>query len=534
MDSYVECEICGGLFDLDGSSGSSIRQCQKCFNSIPVGLSGLRSYDNNICKKTPSCLCSECLSKYSSSSLFPSNNDAIFDGYGWLSASERKYSCHINNPKDFDLYCLSLKICEVSCTLMPNSLNDFLLILKGSSRQIQDTINAITSVYGNVVKECTGSEIAPSSRDDLLDFLPSYASSSTNAGSRFAFASDISDFSMNLEFPSIFSSNEGESQSIASYVDSVFGSSQFETSLLSMSPTVDATPSNLFHPINTSNSLQNQESSTHPCEKEAQDRAYADVHYDDMSSSSSSEVDNSVIMVQKMECPADRVKLIIGSKGSVIKKIMQLSKTMINVQEIASSEGVHVVEIKGTLLTTNNAKQLIQRVIDQGPSFLEISENMSPSRSNSVTPASPDRTLEGSSILTSYYFCPSDKVSIVIGSKGVIIKEISKRSNAQISIAEETKSSDDGVDGEPQRKIEIKGSSAEIDSAKALILAVVQHGPGALFSQSMTSNQEQSSLYAGQIAKITHEIPCPKEKVVIIFFIIFFTRTIALTFLSFS
>jgi hypothetical protein len=111
-------------------------------------------------------------------------------------------------------------------------------------------------------------------------------------------------------------------------------------------------------------------------------------------------------------------------------------------------------------------------------------------------------------VIISEIYCPTERVSIIIGTKGVIINEISKRSNTIISIDEDPDKSiatlgarlagGSGSDPvvtklppkSPLRRIEIRGTVEGIEVAKYLINGVVTSGPS--FLQSLASSLENS------------------------------------------
>jgi len=238
------------------------------------------------------------------------------------------------------------------------------------------------------------------------------------------------------------------------------------------------------------------------------------------------------IDVIRIECHVDKVKSLIGLKGIVIKTIMRKTRTTITVDQQFDDQN-RSIEIKGKSENVQSAIILVQGVLDNGPSYIDT-YSQSPIKSTEIGRyRSEDSDIDSplvkgksiSDVLVYEFYCPSDKISIVIGAKGVIIKEISKRSNAQISIAEESKPYHaiptnayviDISDNKPNslRRIELRGQNNEIELAKALILSVVHDGPNALYS--ISKNELSESLLRSSsviTSKITTEVPCPKEKV---------------------
>lgn len=284
-------------------------------------------------------------------------------------------------------------------------------------------------------------------------------------------------------------------------------------------------------------------------------------------------------MVFAMDIPAEKVKVVSGAKGILLKFVQKRSKTSISFDSETKLENnvPRRAEIKGTPANIAIARAMIQGIIENGPSSIDdfseklIMQTQASGQSNdggmrsgsprgSTTgplsgPGGGDRggmfgennrgggmgrdggernkgmgggRPENSSETTVAIRCPADKISIVIGAKGVIINEISRRSNAQISIDEDPRNSiaetakallgdfAGGGNNEPEdtsifdlRRIEIRGTPEEIEIAKTLIESVVASGPNVLYSN---DNNQGEGLRPPQ-SKKSVEIACPKDKV---------------------
>lgn len=238
-------------------------------------------------------------------------------------------------------------------------------------------------------------------------------------------------------------------------------------------------------------------------------------------------------IVSYMDCPHDKVKLVIGAKGVIIKNIMKRSKTTIIIDEKFPEGHPRKVEIRGKADHILVAKQLIACVIEHGPTILDEDKAGATASiegraksgtllSSATKSRSPDQV--GGEIVS--ILCPADKISIVIGAKGVIINEISRRSNAQISIDEdprnsiaetakallsETINSSDSNELSDLRRIEIRGSLEEIEVAKGLIESVVANGPNVLYAADATKASDELKIPTA--VKKSLEIACPKDKV---------------------
>lgn len=227
-----------------------------------------------------------------------------------------------------------------------------------------------------------------------------------------------------------------------------------------------------------------------------------------------------------LDCPQEKVKLVIGAKGVVIKSIMRRTKTVIVIDEKFPEGHPRKVEIKGKAENIRQAQQMIQSVIDSGPTSIDEFGELQ-SRGTPLGEFDTKKGLDNPGEKIVAIRCPAEKISIVIGAKGVIINEISRRSNTQISIDEDPRNSIaasaqfllGGNESPPEsdmasnfslRRIEIRGLPADIEIAKGLIEAVVTSGPNVLYSADIGKNGVD---IPKPLAKKSIEIPCPKEKV---------------------
>ena len=230
-----------------------------------------------------------------------------------------------------------------------------------------------------------------------------------------------------------------------------------------------------------------------------------------------------------LDCPQEKVKLVIGAKGVVIKSIMRRTKTVIVIDEKFPDGHPRKVEIKGKAENIRLAQQMIQSVIDSGPTSIDDYGELQGRVPNHITGEFDSKKgleIPGEKIVA--IRCPAEKISIVIGAKGVIINEISRRSNTQISIDEDPRNSiaasaqfllggnevpspeSDMSSNFSLRRIEIRGLPADIEVAKGLIEAVVTSGPNVLYSAEIGKNGVE---LPKPLTKKSIEIPCPKEKV---------------------
>ena len=167
-----------------------------------------------------------------------------------------------------------------------------------------------------------------------------------------------------------------------------------------------------------------------------------------------------------MECPQDKVSSVIGARGTVINDIMRRTgcKVIIN-QDVVEGEPA-IVEMKGHQPQLDEVKMLINKVIDDGPQSISLS----PLLGLSTGPFA-------NQIVTDVIKIPKYKVGVAIGTKGVIVQEIMKRTNCKVVIDQ------DVPDGQPCR-VHFSGLPDQVQFAKALMSSVIKSGPSALKSSS--------------------------------------------------
>lgn len=244
--------------------------------------------------------------------------------------------------------------------------------------------------------------------------------------------------------------------------------------------------------------------------------------------------DDSGDVTMVLDIHSEILKLLTGNRGIVIKTITR--KTKANISIIDSDSNVtQRVEFSGKQDAVKHAMTLVEGVIQFGVEYLD--NNMAAAHtshdkvelekdSNSRSQAKNKTAIDDSSYSVAEMFCPTEKISVIIGAKGVIIKEISRRSNAQISISEESKTFSlqnnvyvphkGDTDCVLWRRIELRGNHSEIELAKNLITSIVEGGPNAIYTSSRVdgNNFNESLMKSVPVGvKITTEIPCPKDKV---------------------
>jgi rRNA processing protein Krr1/Pno1 len=181
--------------------------------------------------------------------------------------------------------------------------------------------------------------------------------------------------------------------------------------------------------------------------------------------------------VHRVEFPEEKIGLMIGSKGSMVKQIMNISgaKILISEKRSDTNPNCRVVEIKGDTESIGIAKTLLDSLTHLEPHFQAVA-NKSPNQQQ------PAHCMEMQ--------LPADKVGLLIGSKGSVIKEIMTQSGAKISINAD-------YTNESSRIVLIRGGRDEIVKAHSILVDVLQNGYVNLFAAS-NSNLPQRDHAFGQ------------------------------------
>jgi polyribonucleotide nucleotidyltransferase len=158
----------------------------------------------------------------------------------------------------------------------------------------------------------------------------------------------------------------------------------------------------------------------------------------------------------EMDVPKEKVAQIIGHKGSVIQEIMSRSGCRVVINQDVPEGEPNKALFTGNSSQIRTAKSLIQAVIEYGPGGLH------------------KLGIPGNeTIVSDTMECPQDKVGTVIGSKGVVVSEIMKRTNCKIVINQ------DVPDGSPAI-VNITGPEDRILDVKECISKVIESGPQAV------------------------------------------------------
>jgi len=242
-----------------------------------------------------------------------------------------------------------------------------------------------------------------------------------------------------------------------------------------------------------------------------------------------SPVSNSSLPVNQMVelelwVPIDRVGLIIGLKGNVVKNMQESTRTVITVhnEEIDHEKGAKLVTISGQEGSTRRAQQMIQDVV-QRPLHLSnmrpgrnaapqknqgtgksVATGGLPSRAGgdsvnrraSVDADTADAEAENSKVIS----VPNSCVGIIIGKGGETIHDLQNRSGAHIKVTPDRNATKNASD----RTIWLTGSASSILAAEKLVMNIVNDNA---HRTKPFGTDSQSTLRADQTKK-----PAKREK----------------------
>ena len=163
-----------------------------------------------------------------------------------------------------------------------------------------------------------------------------------------------------------------------------------------------------------------------------------------------------------MECPLTAVGSIIGKKGANVNEINSRSGCKVVIDQ---RDGVPArVNLTGPPERLAIAMSLVSLIIKDGANALFGGES------------DESATSKTGLILTSESRCAAVKVGTIIGSKGVTIAEIARRSKCKVHIIQDPPS--DGNANE--RQVIYSGTLEQIQEAKVLVQSVIDDGATAL------------------------------------------------------
>jgi polyribonucleotide nucleotidyltransferase len=148
-------------------------------------------------------------------------------------------------------------------------------------------------------------------------------------------------------------------------------------------------------------------------------------------------------LTSESRCATVKVGTIIGHKGVTIAEIARRSKCKVHIiQEPPSDGNVNERQViySGTLEQIQEAKVLVQSVIDEGASALGLPSLPPSDGANQFNKNVPQYPLKNTSpVVVEEEDIDPEKVKNVIGAKGLIISEIMRRSGCKIIINQQHK-----------------------------------------------------------------------------------------------
>lgn len=189
-----------------------------------------------------------------------------------------------------------------------------------------------------------------------------------------------------------------------------------------------------------------------------------------------------------IECPGDRVGVVIGASGTVIHDLIARSGASITVNNDApSANGSKKINITGSVNQVREATRLVNLVITKGPAALNNSQHRQPeplhnshnvhnshnSHNNYSTPHVQHVQPSPPLVIVMELDIPQDRIAVVIGAKGMVLNEIMARSRAKIVIKQD-------VPEGTSPKVVFTGTQDQIGLGMVLVSAVIADGPSAL------------------------------------------------------
>jgi len=163
---------------------------------------------------------------------------------------------------------------------------------------------------------------------------------------------------------------------------------------------------------------------------------------------------------------------IIGKRGSILRELKRLSGCDIRVDpksEPSSREldpgfggppEMQIIHIRGSADKISSAKQLLNSVLEFG-------------------------AVKALGMVTTYMDCPESKVPLVIGIRGLTSKEMMRRTGCKIHVNE-------SVSTGGTCRIELTGTTSQIEQAQQIIALVLEHGTKALGKRFKKQQLQQS------------------------------------------
>ncbi|CAN8069124.1 unnamed protein product [Agarophyton chilense] len=187
-------------------------------------------------------------------------------------------------------------------------------------------------------------------------------------------------------------------------------------------------------------------------------------HYSSLVHSTSNHMSTKVTtsdMCKTVYVPTSCVGLVIGRNGETIKSLQDRSGAEIKVtpdRKATPGSDDRSILISGTEEAIATAHQLVSEIV-----------NDARSRRPSPHGGLSGSTYKGHSVFMETLAVPNEKVGLIIGKKGITIRELQMKSGAGIQVAKD----DSSIRSDGSRPITITGSRIQVEDAKAMIASKI-------------------------------------------------------------
>jgi hypothetical protein len=182
---------------------------------------------------------------------------------------------------------------------------------------------------------------------------------------------------------------------------------------------------------------------------------------------------------------------IIGKRGSILRELKRLTGTEIKVDSKLGQE--YPRDAEGAVVRDENELQTLH-IRGTNEQIYETQKLISAILAEGVVKAL--------GMMTVHMDCPESKIPLVIGIKGLTCKEMMRRTGCKIHVNESSESSD-------VNRIELIGTTSQIEQAQNIISLVLEHGTKALgrrfkkgTSTTGTGDEDESKLMSSAYGSI--------------------------------
>mmetsp|Transcript_12676 Transcript_12676/g.25735 ORF Transcript_12676/g.25735 Transcript_12676/m.25735 type:complete len:524 (-) Transcript_12676:1450-3021(-) len=225
--------------------------------------------------------------------------------------------------------------------------------------------------------------------------------------------------------------------------------------------------------------------------------------------------------VLEMWVPLDRVGMIIGTKGQMIRSIQEQTGAEILVHnDHVSLNGEKRITMTGDEEQVARARKLVLDILKkpkpQIPSSPPMPFYFPYGASLQYSGRVPNGVYgggvlgpEGTGTQSRTVYVPNSCVGIVIGKKGETIRDLQQRSNAHIKVTPDREASSDAT----ERLITLSGTPAAIDLAHRLLIEVVSEGLKRMNGRNGTGEGMMATSPSNGFQGISVTIDVPNDKV---------------------